>query len=43
LFPATLPNGQPRELYTHQRVVFEQSVVQGNDVVVTTGTGSQQD
>jgi|SRR5215467_15577041 len=26
--------------YTHQRQVFEQSVVNGNDVVVTTGTGS---
>ena len=40
LFPPTLPNGQPRELYTHQRSVFDESVVQGNDVVVTTGTGS---
>ena len=40
LFPPTLPNGQPRELYTHQRTVFEESVVLGNDVVVTTGTGS---
>lgn len=29
-----------RELYTHQREVFELSVVQGHDVVVTTGTGS---
>ena len=40
LFPPTLPNGQPRELYTHQREVFEELVVRGNDVVVTTGTGS---
>ncbi len=40
LFPPTLPNGQPRELYTHQREVFEESVVHGHDVVVTTGTGS---
>jgi ATP-dependent helicase YprA (DUF1998 family) len=40
LFPPTLPNGQPRELYTHQRAVLEESVVRGNDVVVTTGTGS---
>jgi DEAD/DEAH box helicase domain-containing protein len=40
LFPPTLPNGQPRELYTHQRTVLEESVVQGHDVVVTTGTGS---
>jgi len=40
LFPPTLPNGQPRELYTHQREVFRESVVQGHDVVVTTGTGS---
>ena len=29
-----------RELYIHQRDVFERSVVQGRDVVVTTGTGS---
>lgn len=34
IFPAT------RELYMHQREVFEQSVVHGRDVVVTTGTGS---
>src|ERR1700683_3864678 len=40
LFPATLPNGQPRELYSHQREVIEESVVHGHDVVVTTGTGS---
>ncbi|TAK45287.1 MAG: DEAD/DEAH box helicase [Betaproteobacteria bacterium] len=40
LFPPTLPNGQPRELYAHQREVFEQSVIHGHDVVVTTGTGS---
>jgi ATP-dependent helicase YprA (DUF1998 family) len=40
LFPPTLPSGQPRELYTHQREVFEESVVHGHDVVVTTGTGS---
>ena len=40
LFSPALPNGQPRELYTHQRVVFEESVVHGHDVVVTTGTGS---
>src|SRR5262249_60600442 len=26
--------------YAHQRQVFEESVVNGNDVVVTTGTGS---
>ncbi len=29
-----------RELYAHQREVFQESVVQGRDVVVTTGTGS---
>lgn len=29
-----------RELYVHQRQVFEESVIRGNDVVVTTGTGS---
>jgi DEAD/DEAH box helicase domain-containing protein len=40
LFPSVLPNGQPRELYTHQREVFEACVVHGSDVVVTTGTGS---
>ena len=40
LFPATLPNGQPRELYSHQRDAFEQSVLLGRDIVVTTGTGS---
>ncbi len=40
LFPATLPNGQRRELYTHQHKVFEEAVVHGRDVVVTTGTGS---
>lgn len=40
LFRPTLPNGQRRELYTHQRAVFEESVVHGHDVVVTTGTGS---
>lgn len=34
LFP---PN---RELYVHQRDAFEESVVRGRDVVVTTGTGS---
>ena len=34
LFP---PHQQP---YTHQRDVFEEVVVNGNDVVVTTGTGS---
>jgi len=34
LFPPTW------ELYTHQRDVFEESVVNGRDVVVTTGTGS---
>lgn len=34
LFPAT------RQPYTHQRDVFRESVVNGNDVVVTTGTGS---
>lgn len=31
---------QSRHLYGHQRDVFEESVVNGNDVVVTTGTGS---
>jgi DEAD/DEAH box helicase domain-containing protein len=40
LFPSTQSNGQPRELYTHQREVFNQSVIQHRDVVVTTGTGS---
>lgn len=40
LFPPTLPNGQRRELYVHQLSVFQESAVQGNDVVVTTGTGS---
>ncbi|MGH8643221.1 MAG: DEAD/DEAH box helicase [Gammaproteobacteria bacterium] len=40
LFPPALPNGRRRELYSHQREVFERSVVAGNDVVVTTGTGS---
>lgn len=40
LFPPTLASGQPRQLYTHQRKVFEESVVHGHDVVVTTGTGS---
>ena len=40
LFPPTLPNGLPRELYTHQHTAFEESVVQGHDVVVTSGTGS---
>src|SRR5262245_7052836 len=34
LFP---PN---QELYTHQKEVFERSVVHGQDVIVTTGTGS---
>ena len=29
-----------REMYTHQREAFEESVVRGRDVVVTTGTGS---
>lgn len=29
-----------REPYTHQREVFQEAVVNGNDVVVTTGTGS---
>lgn len=40
LFPPTLPTGTRRELYTHQRQVFEHSVVRGRDVIVTTGTGS---
>jgi DEAD/DEAH box helicase domain-containing protein len=40
LFPAALPNGNRRELYLHQEQVFHSSVVRGNDVVVTTGTGS---
>ena len=31
---------QGREMYTHQRAVFDQSVVHRRDVVVTTGTGS---
>ena len=35
------PHG--RELYAHQREVFEESVVRHHDVVVTTGTGSGQD
>jgi DEAD/DEAH box helicase domain-containing protein len=34
LFPAN------RQLYSHQRDVFLESVVNGHDVVVTTGTGS---
>lgn len=34
LFPPT------RELYSHQREVFQRSVVDNRDVVVTTGTGS---
>jgi ATP-dependent helicase YprA (DUF1998 family) len=34
LFPAG------RQLYTHQRAVFDSAVVQRRDVVVTTGTGS---
>jgi len=29
-----------REMYSHQRQVFQESVVYGHDVVVTTGTGS---
>lgn len=40
LFPPTLPNGRPRELYVHQREAFDESVVHGGDVIVTTGTGS---
>ena len=40
LFPPALPNGRRRELYAHQSEVFEKSVVDGKDVVVTTGTGS---
>jgi DEAD/DEAH box helicase domain-containing protein len=40
LFPETLPNGHPRQLYSHQREAFEHSVVHGRDIVVTTGTGS---
>jgi DEAD/DEAH box helicase domain-containing protein len=40
LFPPTLPNGSRRELYTHQREVFDHSVIRGRDVIVTTGTGS---
>src|SRR5262245_61325891 len=40
LFPPSLPNGQPRELYSHQREAFEHSVAHGRDIVVTTGTGS---
>lgn len=40
LFPITLPNGLRRELYTHQRQVIEEAVVNRSDVVVTTGTGS---
>ncbi len=39
LFPV-LPRPDARKPYTHQREVFVESVVNGNDVVVTTGTGS---
>lgn len=39
LFP-TPPHPDARNPYTHQRDVFVESVVNGNDVVVTTGTGS---
>lgn len=39
LFPL-LPSPQARDPYLHQKSVFEESVVRGNDVVVTTGTGS---
>lgn len=31
---------QDRQLYTHQRDVFLESVINGHDVIVTTGTGS---
>jgi DEAD/DEAH box helicase domain-containing protein len=31
---------EARELYAHQREVFRESVVNGHDVIVTTGTGS---
>src|SRR5207245_1585539 len=34
LFPASW------ELYTHQREAFEESVIHGQDIVITTGTGS---
>jgi ATP-dependent helicase YprA (DUF1998 family) len=39
LFPLP-PRPDSRRPYTHQREVFVESVIQGNDVVVTTGTGS---
>ena len=40
LFPVAPPGEPPRNLYAHQREVFEKSVIHGRDVVVTTGTGS---
>jgi len=39
LFPLP-PRPDARKPYTHQREVVVESVVNGNDVVVTTGTGS---
>jgi DEAD/DEAH box helicase domain-containing protein len=39
LFPLP-PRQDAREPYTHQRDTFVESAVRGNDVVVTTGTGS---
>jgi DEAD/DEAH box helicase domain-containing protein len=39
LFPLP-PRPDARKPYTHQREVFVESVANGNDVVVTTGTGS---
>lgn len=40
LFTPMLPNGSPRELYSHQLEVLRKLLVDGSDVVVTTGTGS---
>lgn len=40
LFSPTLPNGGPRELYSHQYEVLRKVLVDRRDVVVTTGTGS---
>ena len=39
LFPLP-PRPEARNPYTHQRDVFVESAIRGNDVVVTTGTGS---
>lgn len=40
LFQPTTSGGRRREMYTHQRESFERSLNLGQDVVVTTGTGS---